>query len=277
MSTWFITGTTSGIGHETVVAALAAGHNVVAASRRPVAVDELVSAYPERYRTVALDVTDAGSSAAAIAYAVEEFGGLDVIVNNAGYANTASIEEGSEEDFRAQIDVNFYGVYNVTRAALPLLRRQRSGVIVQISSIGGRVAGSAGIAAYQAAKGAVEAFSDVLRTETEPFGVKVIIVEPGGFRTGWGSGATGSIVEPGPDYDASVGDRLRAFATYVGNEPGDPARAAAAILDAAEASTPPRRLILGSDALERARTNFAFEIAEADDWEKVSRSTDFAA
>jgi NAD(P)-dependent dehydrogenase (short-subunit alcohol dehydrogenase family) len=183
-SVWFITGSSRGIGYELAKAVLAAGHRLVATARRPDDLAALVAQYGERVRAVALDVTDPASARAAVQQAVEAFGRLDVVVNNAGYGNIASIEEGDDADFRAQMETNFYGVANVTRAALPVLRTQRSGHIIQISSIGGRV-GSPGLAAYQSAKWAVEGFSEVLSKEVAPLGIKVTIVEPGGFRTDW--------------------------------------------------------------------------------------------
>src|SRR5258705_12528642 len=180
--TWLITGSSRGLGHELVEAALAAGHQVVATARNPDQLRDLVDRYPDRARAVGLDVTDRAQADAAIRAAVEAFGTLDVLVNNAGYANVNSIEDFAEDDFRAQIETNLWGVINVTRAALPVLREQGSGHIIQISSIGGRVT-SAGIAPYQTAKWAVEGFSGVLEKEVAPPGVRVTIVEPGGFRT----------------------------------------------------------------------------------------------
>src|SRR5471032_1659536 len=202
-SVWFITGSSRGIGLELAKAVLAAGHRLVATARRPEDLASLVEQYGERVRAVALDVTDPASARAAVQQAVEAFGRLDVVVNNAGYGNIASIEEGDDADFRAQMETNFYGVVNVTRAALPVLRTQRSGHIIQISSIGGR-AGSPGLAAYQSAKWAVEGYSEVLAKEVGPLGIKVTIVEPGGFRTDW-AGSSMSVVQPGEAYRESIG------------------------------------------------------------------------
>ena len=181
--TWLITGASRGFGRRLTEAVLDAGDRVVATARRPEQLDDLVARYGHRIITAALDVTDPAAARAAVARAVEAFGRLDVVVNNAGYANSGPIEEMAEKDFREQFEANFFGVVNVTRAALPVLREQRSGTFVQFSSVGGRVGGTPGMGAYQSAKFAVEGFSEVLASEVAPFGVNVVIVEPGAFRT----------------------------------------------------------------------------------------------
>jgi NAD(P)-dependent dehydrogenase (short-subunit alcohol dehydrogenase family) len=193
-STWLITGSSRGLGNELAKAALAAGHSVVATARKPEPLAELRERYGAQVRVVALDVTDPVSAHVAVRHAIDTFGRLDVVVNNAGYGNVASIEEMDDADFRAQIETNFFGVANVTRAALPVMRAQRSGHIVQVSSIGGRD-GSPGLSAYQSAKWAVEGFSEVLAKEVGPLGIKVTIVEPGSFRTDW-AGASMTIQAP---------------------------------------------------------------------------------
>ena len=271
---WFITGSSRGFGAELVRAVLANGDRVVATARQPEQVKALVDGYEDRARVFALDVTDAEAATAAVEFAVAEFGRIDVVVNNAGYANSAPIEETDPADFRAQIEANLFGVVNVTRAALPVLRAQRSGVFVQFSSIGGRVGGTPGLGAYQTAKFAVEGFSEVLAKEVRGFGVKVIIVEPGGFRTDW-MGSSMTMHEPGPDYRGSVAFMHELRRTMNGNEPGDPARAARIIVDVVESPEPPRRLLLGSDAVELALADGAERDQEARQWEAVSRSADF--
>jgi len=197
-------------------------------------------------------------------------------VNNAGYANSAPIEEVAEDDFRAQIEANLFGVINVTRAALPVLRQQRSGHIVQFSSIGGRVGGSPGMGAYQTAKFGVEGFSEVLNAEVKPFGVKVVIVEPGPFRTEWG---TSSMVraEVGPDYQQTVGEMNRMREATADTWRGAPARAAKIIVDVVALDEPPLRLLLGAAAVELAARSSASRAAEAEQWAEVSRSADFPA
>ena len=166
---------------------------------------------------------------------------------------------------------------NVTRAALPVLRRRRSGHILQISSVGGRVGGSPGLGAYQTAKFAVAGFSEVLANEVAPLGIRVTIVEPGGMRTGWAAGAVGAQASVGADYQQTVGEGIRFRTGYAGNEPGDAARVARVLLDLVESGEAPRRLLIGSDALERARQHAVERSAEMDRWADVSRSTDFPA
>ncbi|MBW8484124.1 oxidoreductase [Actinomadura parmotrematis] len=274
--TWLITGASRGLGRALTEAVLANGDRVVAAARRPEGLDDLAARYGERIRPVALDVTDAAAAARAVEEATRAFGGLDVVVNNAGYANSAPIEEMAEDDLRAQIETNLFGVVNVTRAALPVLRAQRSGVFVQVSSIGGRVGGTPGLGAYQTAKFAVEGFSEVLAAEVAPFGVKVVIVEPGAFRTDW-QGSSMELHEVGPDYAGTVGALNRYRRDNDGAQPGDPARAARAVIDAVASAEPPRRLLLGTDALALAREAAEARAAETEKWAWLSASTDFPA
>ena len=273
---WLVTGSSRGLGRSIASAAAASGATVMATARRPKDLDGLVGEYPGRVRAVALDVTDPQAARAAVEAAVAAFGRLDVVVNNAGYANSAPIEEMADDDFRAQVEANLYGVVNVTRAALPVMRNQRSGTFVQVSSIGGRVGGTPGMGAYQTAKFAVEGFSEVLASEVGPLGIKVIIVEPGGFRTEWqGSSMVRHAV--GPDYEETVG-RINQFReASQGKQPGDPDRAGAAIVEVVAQDDPPRRLPLGSDALASALAAGAARDAEAEKWARVSRSTDFPA
>ena len=275
--TWLITGASAGLGRELVAAALEHGDRVVAATRHPEQLGDLAAADSDRLLSVALDVTDAEAARAVVARAVETFGSLDVVVNNAGYATTAAIEEFDENEFRAQIETNLFGVVNVTRAALPVLRSQRSGHVLQISSIGGRVGGTPGLAAYQTAKFAVAGFSEVLANEVAPLGIRVTVVEPGGMRTNWAAGAAREQVQVGADYDETVGAFVRYLADYAGNEPSDPARVAKVLVDVVDVEEPPRRLLIGSDALEIARRHTAEQNAEMEKWADVSCSTDFPA
>ncbi|MDI5973236.1 oxidoreductase [Streptomyces sp. SL13] len=273
--TWLITGSSRGFGRELTRAALSAGDNVVATARDPRQLSDVEDAFPDRVRTVALDVTDADAARAAVRVATTAFGGLDVVVNNAGYGNSAAIEETPIEDFRAQIETNLFGVVNVTQAALPVLRRQRSGHFIQFSSIGGRVGGTPGMAAYQSAKFAVEGFSEVLNNEVGPFGVKVTIVEPGGFRTEWGSTSMHRAEVEHAEYEPSVGAMNRFRESTVDTWAGDPARAAAIILDVARRERPPLRLLLGAGAVEAAAKASLARAAEAEEWAEISRSADF--
>jgi NAD(P)-dependent dehydrogenase (short-subunit alcohol dehydrogenase family) len=254
---------------------LAAGHRLIATARNPKQLSELVDRYGDRVRAVALDVTDEQAAVLAIASAVDTFGRLDVLVNNAGYGDLASIEDTTVKDFRAQIETNLFGVIIVTKAAIPVMRRQGSGRILQFSSVGGRV-GPVGRGAYAAAKWGVEGFSEVLAKEVDPFGIKVTIVEPGGFRTDF-AGASTTIAPDNPVYAATVGKVARFQRDYNGAQPGDPAKAAAAILRVASADDPPLRLLLGSDAV-RAAEEAAKARSETDNkWRQLSESTDFVA
>lgn len=273
---WLVTGSARGLGRDIAEAVLAHGDRLVATARDPGQLAELVERYGDQVRAVALDVTDAAAARAAVKAAVDAFGRLDVLVNNAGFGHMVVFEQGSEDDFRAQIDTNFYGVVNLTRAALPVMRAQRSGHILQISSVGGRI-GTPGLAAYQSAKWAVGGFTEVLATEVAPLGIKLCSLEPGGMRTGWAAEANSTLGDVLPDYQPSVGAFRGMLKDYQGNEAGDPARVAQVVLRLAYHDEPPVHLLLGSDALhffgevEKRRT----EAAER--WREVSRSTDFNA
>jgi NAD(P)-dependent dehydrogenase (short-subunit alcohol dehydrogenase family) len=271
---WLVTGSSRGFGAELVRAVLAHGDRVVATARHPEQLRALIEDHADRARVFGLDVTDADAAVAAVEFAVAEFGRIDVVVNNAGYADSAAIEEMDMGAFRAQIEANLFGVVNVTRAALPVLRRQRSGVFVQFSSVGGRVGGTPGMGAYQTAKFAVEGFSEVLANEVQPFGVRVIIVEPGAFRTDW-QGSSMRMQEPGSDYRDTVGRMHEMRRSTNGTQPGDPARAADVIIDVVNAPEPPRRLLLGRGAVEQALASGAERDEEARQWAAVSSSADF--
>ncbi|MFG2826830.1 oxidoreductase [Streptomyces sp. NPDC048434] len=272
--TWLITGSSRGFGRALADAVLDSGDQVVATARRPEQLDDLVRRRGDRVRTVALDVTDPVAADAAVQQALDAFGGLDVVVNNAGYATSAPIEEMADSDFRAQIETNLFGVVHVTKAALPVLRKQRSGHFIQFSSIGGRVGGSPGMGAYQTAKFAVEGFSEVLNAEVKPLGIKVTLVEPGAFRTDWG-GASMTAAPVTEDYDGTVGEMNRYRESTVDSWPGDPARAAKIITEIAALDEPPLRLLLGAGAVERADEASRDRAAEAERWAEVSRSADF--
>jgi len=274
--TWLITGASRGFGRRLAEAVLEGGEQVVATARRPEQLADLVGRFGALVRTAALDVTDADAARAAVAAAVDAFGHLDVVVNNAGYANSGPIEEMAEVDFRDQFEANFFGVVNVTRAALPVLRGQRSGVFVQFSSVGGRVGGTPGMGAYQSAKFAVEGFSEVLASEVAPFGVKVIIVEPGAFRTDW-QGSSMELHEVGPDYDETVGAMNRYRAENDGVQPGDPARGAQVIIDVVGSDDPPRRLLLGAQAVTTALAAGEARAEETRKWADASAAADFPA
>jgi NAD(P)-dependent dehydrogenase (short-subunit alcohol dehydrogenase family) len=271
--TWLITGSSRGLGRALTKAALDSGDRVLATARRPEQLDDLVKEYGDAIHAHALDVTDPEAARSAVRTATEVFGGLEVVANNAGYANSAPIEEIAEDDFRAQIETNLYGVVNVTRAALPLFRTQRGGHFLQFSSIGGRAGGTPGMGAYQTAKFAVEGFSEVLNNEVKPFGVKVTIIEPGAFRTDWG-GSSMTLHPVGGDYESTVGQINRYRAETDGTQPGDPAKAARAIVNIVALDNPPLRLLLGKDALELADKASRSRAEEAARWADLTTSTD---
>ena len=209
----------------------------------------------------------------AVAVAGDVFGRLDVLANNAGYGNIGPIEDTSLADFRAQIETNLFGVINVTKAALPLMRKQRAGHILQFSSVGGRI-GPIGRGPYAAAKWGVEGFSEVLSKEVGPLGVAVTIIEPGGFRTDF-AGSSTTIFEGRPEYDATVGKTARFQRDFNGKQPGDPAKAASAILQLVSLANPPLRLILGSDAFRAIEQNDLAKLESDRKWRDLSISTDF--
>ncbi|PWI15847.1 short-chain dehydrogenase/reductase [Streptomyces sp. Act143] len=275
-TTWLITGASRGFGRALAEAVLATGDQLVATARRPDQLADLVNRYGDRVRAVALDVTDPAAARTAVQAGVEAFGRLDVVVNNAGYANSAPIEEMAEDDFRGQFEANFFGVVNVTRAALPVLRGQRSGMFVQFSSLGGRVGGTPGMGAYQSAKFAVEGFSEVLANEVAPFGLKVVIVEPGAFRTDW-QGSSMELHAVGPDYEETVGAMNKYRAENNGNQPGDPVRAAQVLIDVVRADDPPRRILLGGQAVTMALEAGDARAAETRKWAAASAAADFPA
>jgi NAD(P)-dependent dehydrogenase (short-subunit alcohol dehydrogenase family) len=268
---FFLTGSSRGLGRAIADAVLAAGHELVATARNPESLDDLVAAYPDRVLPLALDVTDPAAADAAVAAGRERFGRIDVVVNNAGYADLAAVEDVDPDAFRAQIDTNLFGVVNVTKAALPVLREQGGGHVIQVSSIGGRLA-TPGLAAYQSAKWAVGGFSSVLAAEVAPLGIKVTVLEPGGMQTDW-AGSSMSVPPISAPYQATVG-RSAAMHNTETLALGDPAKVAQVVLQVAAMDDPPLRLILGSEAYAYA-TAAARAQAESDErWHDLTVSTD---
>lgn len=272
---WLITGASRGLGRALAEAVLAAGDRLVATARDPRALEDLVHRHGAAVRLAALDVSNPVAADEAVALAARSFGGLDVVVNNAGYGDVGSVEDTSLDDFRRQIETNLFGTIIVTKAAIPLLREQRSGHVIQLSSVGGRI-GAPGRAPYAAAKWGVEGFSECLALEMALVGVKVTIVEPGGFRTDF-AGASTSLDAGRAEYDAVVGATARRQAAYDGTQPGDPARAAQAVLALAAMDEPPLRVALGSDAVAAIRDADERRLAELERWRDLSISTDFPA
>jgi NAD(P)-dependent dehydrogenase (short-subunit alcohol dehydrogenase family) len=270
--TWFITGSSRGFGRALTVAALEAGDQVVATARKPDQLDDLVQKYGDRVLPVALDVTDRAAAVTAIDAAMARFGRIDVVVNNAGYANVAAVEHMPEDDFRQQFDTNFWGVYNVSTAVLPVLKSQGAGTIVQFSSIGGRVGGTPGLGSYQAAKFAVDGFTRVLAAETAPIGIRYLVVEPGGFATDW-AGSSMQIQDVVREYDQTVGATVRLLGTST-VAAGDPKRAGEILIRVVKRQTVPSHLVLGAGAVQMAQNYSRRQIEEAATWEMVSRSAD---
>jgi NAD(P)-dependent dehydrogenase (short-subunit alcohol dehydrogenase family) len=272
---WFVTGSARGFGRALVRAALEAGDLVAATARRPEQLADLRAAYGDSIHPIALDVTDPTAAASAIVEARDRFGRLDVIVNNAGYANVSPIETTADEDFRAQFETNFWGVYHVSKAAIPVLREQGGGLIMQFSSVGGRVGGSPGIASYQAAKFAIDGFSRVLQAETAPFGVKVIVVEPSGFKTDWAGSSM--IIRDIPEVYAQTVGAVNTRLRQDSNGPaGDPARAAEILVQVSQRRDIPYHLPLGVTAAEWSIRLDEQLLGEDRKWRAVSRSADFA-
>jgi NAD(P)-dependent dehydrogenase (short-subunit alcohol dehydrogenase family) len=270
---WLITGSSRGLGRALAEAVLESGDVLVATARRPEQLDDLIARFGDRIRAVALDVTSERAATDAVAATIDAFGRIDVLVNNAGYGDVGSIEDTSLADFRAQIETNLFGVINVTKAAIPVMREQRAGRIIQLSSIGGRI-GPTGRGPYAAAKWGVEGFSEVLAKELAPLGIKVTIVEPGGFRTDF-AGASTTIRDGRPEYEETVGKVAHFQREYDGKQPGDPARAAAVIVHIASLDAPPLRLLLGSDAVNGAEKADLARLEADRAWRELSVSTDF--
>jgi NAD(P)-dependent dehydrogenase (short-subunit alcohol dehydrogenase family) len=273
--TWLITGCSRGLGRALAEAVLATGDRLAATARDPGTLADLVAIGGDRAIALPLDVTDPEAAQRAVSTAVQRFGGLDIVANNAGYGNVAPIEDTPLEDFRAQIETNLFGTIIVTKAVIPLFREQHGGHFFQFSSIGGRT-GATGRAPYSAAKFGVEGFSEVLATEMAPFGVRVTIVEPGGFRTDF-AGASTRIAEGNSAYAETVGKTAAMQRTYDGKQPGDPARAAQAIIAVSLKGSAPLRLVLGRDAYARAARTDEARLAELRAWRETSVSTDFPA
>src|SRR6266481_6290666 len=272
---WLVTGSGSGLGRNITEAVLASGARLVATARDPRRLDDVVKKYGDQVRTASLDVADENAANSAVQAAVDAVGRLDVVVNNAGYGDIAPFEQLSSERFKAVVDTNFYGVVNVTRAALPIMRKQGSGCILQISSVGGRLA-RPGSTPYHAAKWAVGGFTESLAQELSPFGVKVCALEPGGMRTNWGVRANQDTPDLLPDYEPSVGAVVDALKSYWGQEISDPEKVAQVILRLATSNRLPAHLLIGSDAVRFAAEAEATRAAEGAQWRDVSLSTDMA-
>jgi NAD(P)-dependent dehydrogenase (short-subunit alcohol dehydrogenase family) len=270
---WLVTGANAGFGRAITEAAVAHGDTVIATARRPETLDGLAAAHPGRVVPVQLDVTDPARVDAVVAESVLWYGRVDVLVNNAGRGHLGAVEETTDAELRSLMDVHVFGPANLVRAVLPHMRARGSGAIVQLSSMGGRTS-FPGVGAYSATKFALEGLSTALAAEVKPHGVDVLIVEPGAFRTSF-AGGVHSESAPIEGYEETVGPFRSSFAASDGAQPGDPAKAAAAIIQALSAEEVPLRLVLGDTAVDRIRESLKAQEAELDAWEHVSRATAF--
>jgi NAD(P)-dependent dehydrogenase (short-subunit alcohol dehydrogenase family) len=275
MATWLITGCSSGLGRHLAQAVLSAGFNAVVTARSAAAVQDIISAYPKTALAVMLDVTDKDAVARAVRLAEERFGAVDVLVNNAGHGYRAAVEEGDDGDAADLFATNFFGPLSMIKAVLPGMRARRHGTIVNITSIAARLA-MPGSGLYSATKFALEGLSDALRKEVAPLGIKVLVVEPGAFRTdftGRSLQGTATIIS---DYAATSGPRRKENDKTYGTEPGDPQKAARTIIDVVQGQSLPVRLLLGSDAVKIVGAEVEAQRNEIAEWKTVSMSTDFS-
>ncbi len=271
---WFITGCSTGLGRALAERVLLNGQRCVVTARDVAQVADIVAKYPDTALALALDVTDARQREDALARAEKAFGGIDVLVNNAGHGYSAAVEEGEDEPIRSMFETNFFALAAMTRLALPAMRSRRSGYIVNISSIGGLV-GNPASGYYNATKFAVEGLSQALAKEVGPLGVRVMIVEPGPFRTDFQGRSMTSASTPIDAYAQTAGARKAQLRASSGKQAGDPVRAADAIIKAVEAPDPPLHLVLGNNAVQRMREALHETLRSVDEWETVSVSADF--
>lgn len=271
---WFITGCSTGFGRELAKHLLQNDHRVVVTARDTGKVQDLVELNNENAVAVALDVTDKQQVKDSVAAAVDRFGRIDVLVNNAGFGYFGAIEESDEADVRSMFETNFWGLAEMTRAVLPVMRHQKKGSIVNVSSIGGFVA-FPGVGFYNATKFAVNGFSEALKKEVEPLGIKVILVQPSGFRTDWAGRSANDATSKISDYAETAGANQSTIRGYSGNQPGDPVRAAKAIVSAVESDNPPFNLLLGKAALKNARLKLDDLKSDFDRWAETSEGADF--
>lgn len=271
---WFITGCSTGFGRQIALEALARGYRAVVTARNPDTVRDIAEEHGDRALVLALDVTDRAQAEAAVKAAEAHFGRIDVLVNNAGIGYFAAVEESDEADVRRMFEINLFGLARMIHLVLPGMRARRSGHIVNLSSIGGLRA-FPGLGYYNSSKFAVEGLSEALAQEVAPLGIKVTIVEPSGFRTDWAGRSANDASTSIPDYDATAGQNRGHIRGYSGAQPGDPVRAARAIVDAVEAPEPPLRLLLGKAALAGARAKLAELATNFETWAEVAQGADF--
>ena len=271
---WFITGCSTGFGRELAKQVLELGHKAVVASRKTDDVADIVTDYPDTSIAVKLDVTNSDEIKSSVEEAIKKFGQIDVLVNNAGIGYFGAIEESEDNEVRRMFEINFWGLANMTKAVLPLMRKKRSGNIVNIASIGGLV-GFPAVGYYNATKFAVDGFSDALSKETAPLGIKVTVVCPSGFRTDWAGRSANNSKIVIDDYKNTAETNKNTIRGYSGKQPGDPVRAAKAIVDAVESENPPLHLLLGVAALKGARNKLEVLKKDFDTWEDTTTGADF--
>jgi NAD(P)-dependent dehydrogenase (short-subunit alcohol dehydrogenase family) len=272
MATWLITGCSTGLGRALAQAVLTHGHNAVVTARDVTTVQDLADAFPDTGLALPLDVTDRARISSVLDQAKARFGGVDVLVNNAGYGYRAAVEEADDADVRQLFDTNVFGAVDMIKAVLPDMRARRSGSIVNISSIGARIT-PAGSGYYSATKAALEGISGSLRREVEPLGINVTVIEPGAFRTDFAGRSLTQSASPIEDYADTAGKRRKENDTMDGNQPGDPAKAAEAILTIVDSPTPPSLVVLGEDAVGAFTAVADAQRAELDQWRDLSLST----
>jgi NAD(P)-dependent dehydrogenase (short-subunit alcohol dehydrogenase family) len=276
MSTWLITGCSTGLGRALAEAVIASGHNTVVTARDVEKVADLAADKANRVLPLPLDVTDTAQIRNVVGNAEEQFGGIDVLVNNAGYGYRAAVEEGDDADIRALFETQFFGAVAMIKAVLPGMRARRSGAIVNISTIGVQIM-PAGSGYYAASKAALEAMSGALRGELQPLGISVTVVEPGAFRTDFAGRSLTQSSTVIDDYADTAGKRRKEHDTAHGTQPGDPAKAAKAVIAAVESDEPPAFLLLGNDALKTYRRLAEARLETIEAWERLSMSTDIEA
>jgi NAD(P)-dependent dehydrogenase (short-subunit alcohol dehydrogenase family) len=271
---WFITGCSTGFGRELAKEVLASGYKAAVAARNTDDVKDITEAYPDTAIAVKLDVTKADEISAAVDKITQRFGQVDVLVNNAGIGYFGAIEESEEDEVRRMFEINFFGLANVTKAVLPILRKQRSGHILNVASIGGLV-GFPAVGFYNATKFAVDGYSESLSKELAPLGIKVTVIAPSGFRTDWAGRSANNSKIVIDDYKETAGTNKDNIRGYSGNQPGDPVRAAKAMIKAVESENPPLRLLLGEAALKGARNKIELLKKDIDTWAEVTVGADF--
>jgi NAD(P)-dependent dehydrogenase (short-subunit alcohol dehydrogenase family) len=273
---WLITGCSTGFGRELAQEVLASGHKAVVTARNPDDIKDIVAKYPDAAIAVKLDVTNPDEITPAVKTAIAKFGQIDVLVNNAGIGYFGAIEESEDDQVRRMFEINFFGLANMTRAVLPGMRARRSGHIINIASIGGLV-GFPGVGFYNATKFAVDGYSESLSKELKPLGIKVTVIAPSGFRTDWAGRSANDTKIKIDDYKDTAHTNQGAIRGYSGKQPGDPVRAAKAIVKAVEAENPPLRLLLGAAALRGARNKITELQRDFDTWETTTVGADFPA